>query len=212
MKSRGMLAQALAVVAIANVVSGLFFDRAKGATRKRISKRDEDEDEEEEHAILQIPLRNFGNQQYTVHIEMAKPAIWFNFTVGMTHGYTAVAGVGCNGCSQDPPKVLYNAAASSTYGAPLAGAQNITFKVNGKTCTGQKASENCAFLEQTKNGTQWWRYEDQQIVVASTGSSEGVFGTSAGLAGLGYSGVTNGSDSIIGKYLAMEEDPEERWT
>ncbi|KAG8962727.1 hypothetical protein FRC00_008887 [Tulasnella sp. 408] len=160
----------------------------------------------------------------------------------MTHGYTAVAGIRCNGCSQDPPKVLYvpshpsvtdraelttdlileiritwrfiryNAAASSTYGAPLAGAQNITFKVNGKTCTGQKASENCAFLEQTKNGTQWWRYEDQQIVVASTGSSEGVFGTSAGLAGIGYSGVTNGSGSIIGKYLAMEEDPEERWT
>ncbi|KAG8899957.1 hypothetical protein FRC00_000419 [Tulasnella sp. 408] len=200
MKSRGMLARALVVVAIANVVSGLFFDRAKGATRKRISKRDEDEGEEEEHAILQIPLRNFGNQQYTVHIEMAKPAIWFNFTVGMTHGYTAVAGVGCNGCSQDPPKVLYNAAASSTYGAPLAGAQNITFKVNGKTCTGQKASENCAFLEQTKKRGS-----------ADTGSSEGVFGTSAGLAGLGYSGVTNGSD-IIGKYLAMEQDPEEQWT
>ncbi|KAG8962726.1 hypothetical protein FRC00_008886 [Tulasnella sp. 408] len=206
-----MLGQALAVVAIVNAASGLFFDRAKGATRKRLSKRGDDDDEEQ-RAILQIPLRSFGNQQYTVHIEMAKPAIWFNFTVGMTHGYTAVAGVGCNGCSQDPPKVLYNAAASSTYGAPLAGAQNITFKVNGKTCTGQKASENCAFLEQTKNGTEWWGYKDQQIVVASTGSSEGVFGTSAGLAGLGYSAVTNGSDSIIGKYLSMREDPEERWT
>ncbi|KAG8943752.1 hypothetical protein FRC00_010973, partial [Tulasnella sp. 408] len=102
MKSRGMIGKTLAGVAIANVVSSLFFDRAKGATTKRLSKRDEEED----HAILQIPLRNFGNQQYTVHIEMAKPAIWFNFTVGITHGYTAVAGVGCNGCSQDPPKVL----------------------------------------------------------------------------------------------------------
>lgn len=69
MKPRGTLGQALAVLAIANVVSGLFFDRAKGATRKRITKRDEDE---EEHAILQIPLRNFGNQQYTVHIEMVR--------------------------------------------------------------------------------------------------------------------------------------------
>ncbi|KIO18619.1 hypothetical protein M407DRAFT_157504 [Tulasnella calospora MUT 4182] len=130
----------------------------------------------------------------------------------MTHGYTAVAGVGCNGCSNDPPKVLYNAAASSTYGAPLAGAQNITFKVNGRTCTGEKASENCAFLQQSKNGTEWWRYEGQQIVVASSGSSDGVFGTSAGLAGLGYSAVSNGSDSIIGKYLSMETNPDERWT
>ncbi|KAG8900232.1 hypothetical protein FRC01_010211, partial [Tulasnella sp. 417] len=125
-----------------------------------------------------------------------------------------------------------NAAASSTYIAPLAGAQNITFQINGKTCTGQKAGENCAFLEHTKNGTQWWRYEDQQtllmtsvskianyrlhprrlVIVASDGSSEGVFGTSAGLAGMAYTAVVNGSDSIIGKYLTMEEDPEERWT
>ncbi|KIO23564.1 hypothetical protein M407DRAFT_9353 [Tulasnella calospora MUT 4182] len=38
-----------------------------------------------------------------------------------------------------------------------------------------------------------------------------VFGTNAGLAGLGYYNVANGSDSTIGKYLAMEEDPDEEW-
>lgn len=68
MRPTGVLGHALVLVGIAHFASALFFDGAKGASRKKVVKRDADDDEE----VLQIPLRNFGNQQYTVHIQMVR--------------------------------------------------------------------------------------------------------------------------------------------
>ncbi len=66
-----LLAKAAAAVQVAHTTatSALFFDHAKHW------KRHDDGDDDE--GVLQIPLRNFGNQQYTIHIEMVRLVTFF---------------------------------------------------------------------------------------------------------------------------------------
>ncbi|KIO18621.1 hypothetical protein M407DRAFT_31731, partial [Tulasnella calospora MUT 4182] len=152
--------------------------------------------------VLQIPIRNVHNQMYTVHIEMANPPVWFNFSLALTQAYSAVIGVGCPNCSTDPTQHQYNPAASSYYIPPPTSAQNTTLKVGGKTVSGQLAKENCGFKQEDG---EWWRYKNQSLIIASSGTDSSAFGGSGGIAGFGQSNAQNPQDTLINQYLTSNQ-------
>lgn len=152
--------------------------------------------------VLQIPVRNFNNHMYTVHIEMAHPPVWYNFSLSLTQAYSAVIGVGCSDCSTDPTQKQYNPAVSSTYIAPSTSSLNTTVQIAGKNVTGQLAKENCGFKQQDG---EWWRYKNQSLIIASTGTETSAFGGSGGIAGFGQSNALDPKDTLINQYLTSNQ-------
>ncbi|KAG8968635.1 hypothetical protein FRC05_001487 [Tulasnella sp. 425] len=153
--------------------------------------------------VLQVPIRNVHNQMYTVHVEMANPPVWFNFSLALTQAYSAVIGVGCPDCSTDSTQLQYNPVVSSTYVGPqLTTAQNTTIKAGGKTITGALGKENCGFKQQDG---EWWRYKNQSLIVASSGTDSSAFGGSGGIAGFGQSNAQNPKDTLINQYLTSNQ-------
>ncbi|KAL5534716.1 hypothetical protein ACEPAG_1180 [Sanghuangporus baumii] len=147
-------------------------------------------------ATVNIPLTVNRDKRYVVGVNMStSPAQQsFNFAVSANTGYSAVAGVSCDGCDGVP---TYNASASGTERA-FPGSANIT--IGSAPISGPFIKENCSL--HTSNGSAWL-YPNQTIIVANSSSS--IFSNvTSGLLGLGTN--ANGQsgdfyDTIFGGWL-----------
>ncbi|KAG8929154.1 hypothetical protein FRC01_004765 [Tulasnella sp. 417] len=79
---------------------------------------------------------------------------------------------------------------------------NTTLQIAGRTVQGQLAKENCGFKQQDD---EWWRYKNQSLIIASTGTDSSAFGGSGGIAGFGQSNAQDPKDTLISQYLTSNQ-------
>ncbi|KAG8933839.1 hypothetical protein FRC02_011074 [Tulasnella sp. 418] len=153
-----------------------------------------------------IPLTTYNNQAYFAGVRMGEEgnAQKFKFQLSTTLGYTVVAGTGCTDCTA-PGAPLYDPSKSNTFVAPPTGSSQVNVNINGVNFAGPLGIENCALQKQDDS---WWVYNSQRVVVAGSDSDSNGFSTPgvSGVAGLGQSGVTATTDTLVGQYLAANSN------
>ncbi|KDQ07193.1 hypothetical protein BOTBODRAFT_39029 [Botryobasidium botryosum FD-172 SS1] len=148
-----------------------------------------------------IPLVNNGGQ-YLASVRMGRkdPYQIFNLTLSTTIGYTIIAGMSCSACVPNVAP-LYNASESESQGFKHMSGDSEQISIGAGVVGGAIVKESCAVAT---DGGRWWTYDNQTLLVASSGSSifPDVFNAGSGIVGLGLSAVQTPADSILGQLLA----------